>query len=118
MDGETVREDFSVCPPRPDILINSIRSFGYTLPVAISDIIDNSITAESQHIWISYSWNDGEPWIKVTDDGHGMNQEQLFEAMRLGSRTKSEERGAYDLGKFGIGLKTASFSQCLRFWQI
>lgn len=108
-------ENFEKCPPRPDALIHSIRAFGYSLPMAIADLIDNSITAGSSNIWIKYSWNQGDPWIVITDDGVGMSGDVLHEAMRLGSRSPLEERNSEDLGRFGLGLKTASFSQCKHF---
>lgn len=107
--------DFEDCSPRPDALIYSLRAFGYSLPMAIADLIDNSITAQADNVWITYSWNGGTPWVKITDDGYGMTEAQLHEAMRLGSRSPIEQRDSEDLGRFGLGLKTASFSQCMLF---
>lgn len=115
LTGEDTMTNFENCPPRPDALIYSIRAFGYSLPMAVADLIDNSIAANSSNIWIKYSWNGGNPWVAITDDGDGMSEEQLHEAMRLGSRSPLETRSPEDLGRFGLGLKTASFSQCKLF---
>ena len=82
------------------------------MSMAIADLIDNSIFAGAKNIWIEYAWNDGRPWIRIMDDGTGMTEERLVEAMRLGTQSPLEERDSKDLGRFGLGLKTASFSQC------
>jgi len=106
------KEDFELCPPRADAMINSLRAFGYDLSTAIADLIDNSVYAKATQIRINYSWNDGSPWISIIDNGQGMSDNSLYEAMRLGSTNPDEERNHDDLGRFGLGLKTASFSQC------
>ena len=100
--------------PIPGALINSLRAFGYALNTAIADLIDNSITARAKRIDIRFDWNDGTPRISLTDDGQGMTKETLIDALRLGSTNPLEERDANDLGRFGLGLKTASFSQARR----
>ncbi len=98
--------------PNPTSLIESMRNMGYSLETAIADIIDNSITAESKNINIRFDWNRGAPWLAIIDDGIGMDEKVLISAMRLGSQNPLEERKKNDLGRFGLGLKTASFSQC------
>ena len=98
--------------PLPTALLESLRSIGYTLDTALADIIDNSITAKARRISVRYLWNNGKPWIAVCDDGNGMSSDELLEAMRLGSRNPNETRSADDLGRFGLGMKTASISQC------
>lgn len=100
------------CSPRPEAMISSMRAFGYDLSMAIADLIDNSIFAQSQKITINYDWNSGSPWFRILDDGTGMTESRLHEAMRLGSQSPLETRHEADLGRFGLGLKTASFSQC------
>jgi len=105
-------KNFEECQPRADAMIHSLRAFGYDLGMAIADLIDNSIFAGANNIWVEYAWDDGKPWIRVTDDGIGMTEERLVEAMRLGTKSPLEERDSRDLGRFGLGLKTASFSQC------
>jgi hypothetical protein len=84
------------------------------LDTALADIIDNSIAAGSTKISVRFEWNNGDPWIAVLDNGCGMCTSALYEAMRLGSRSPNEIRHNDDLGRFGLGLKTASFSQCRR----
>ncbi|WP_277508717.1 ATP-binding protein [Ereboglobus sp. PH5-5] len=101
--------------PNPAFLIQSLRCIGYTLETALADIIDNSITAEAKNISIQFRWNDGNPWLSILDDGCGMPEDKLHEAMRFGGNTSpSDRRAAHDLGRFGLGLKTASLSQCRR----
>lgn len=103
-----------VARPSAAILIRSLRGFPYTLETALADIIDNSITAGASHVRILADANSGFPRLAVIDDGAGMAAGELHAAMRLGSRDPAEERDEGDLGRFGLGLKTASFSQCRR----
>ena len=98
--------------PDPAALISSLRDIGYSIETAIADLIDNSITAASSTIDIRYLWNSGHPWLAVIDDGIGMSRPELIDAMRFGSSHPDAERHKDDLGRFGLGLKTASFSQC------
>ena len=104
--------DYEEVPPNADTMVASIRAIGYDLPMAIADIIDNSISAEAKNIWIDFDWAGGDPWIRVKDDGRGMTEDELREAMRLCGKGPDEIREPEDLGRFGLGLKTASFSQC------
>jgi len=99
-------------PPRAHAMVASMRAIGYDLATAIADLIDNSIFAGANNIWIKYHWEGSGSWIYILDDGHGMSEEKLKEAMRLGSQSPLDERDPKDLGRFGLGLKTASFSQC------
>jgi hypothetical protein len=96
--------------PRPETLIESMRSIGYSFESAIADIIDNSISANSTLIDIIY--NKINSTIIILDNGDGMNEDELFEAMRFGSKDPLSVRSSKDLGRFGLGLKSASFSQC------
>ena len=100
--------------PRASALAESLRDMGYSLRTALADVIDNSITAGARNIDLFADTDDEIPAIGVLDDGSGMTQYELFEAMRPGSRSPLELRDADDLGRFGLGLKTASFSQCRR----
>lgn len=100
--------------PNPSALIESLRAFGYSLKTAIADLIDNSIAAKSSNIWVQFDWNGSDSQISIRDDGVGMVEEKLIQSMRLGSQNPLEERSPRDLGRFGLGLKTASFSQCRR----
>jgi hypothetical protein len=96
----------------PSALLESLCSIGYNLETALADIIDNSITAEASSISVRFLWNNAKPWIAVCDDGLGMSSGELVEAMRFGSRSPNQKRGSDDLGRFGLGMKTASISLC------
>ena len=99
-------------PPRPSSLIESIRAIGYSLSTALADLVDNSIAARANTIRIFSSLDTSNLKVGILDDGVGLTEDKLLEAMRLGSRSPLEERAQSDLGRFGLGLKTASFSQC------
>lgn len=102
-----------ILAPRAGSLIESMRDIGYSLETAVADILDNSITARAKCIDIQFGWtDDDQPWLAIIDDGCGMSAHELVEAMRPGSRSPLDTREAGDLGRFGLGLKTASFSQC------
>ena len=100
--------------PRAAAMIESLRNIGYSFPVAIADIVDNSITAGATEIDILDNSDAEEPAVGIVDDGCGMSENELREAMRPGTRSPLEQRDARDLGRFGLGLKTAAFSQCRR----
>jgi len=80
----------------------------------VADLIDNSITAGASLIDVSFQWNGGDPFARILDDGRGMSTAELVEAMRLGGAGPLLARRRDDLGRYGMGLKTASFSQCRR----
>lgn len=100
--------------PKASTLIESMRDIGYSLETALADIIDNSITAGARRVRLFALPTNSDAMIGILDDGRGMDEEQLFESMRLGSKSPLELREGDDLGRFGLGLKTASFSQCRR----
>ena len=101
--------------PNPSALLESMREIGYSTESAIADLIDNSITANSRNINIRFSWDNGNPWISIIDDGNGMDMDELLTAMQIGSINPLDQRDPDDLGRFGLGLKTASLSQSRRF---
>ena len=88
-----------------------MRAFGYSLPTAIADLVDNSISAGARNVEVEFDWEGPASVIRVADDGRGMDEKALIEAMRLGSRSPLEVRSADDLGRFGLGLKSAAWSQ-------
>jgi hypothetical protein len=100
-----------ILPPDAKTLINSMRAVGYSFEAAIADIIDNSIAAGASNIHIRFSPY-RSAYVAVIDDGLGMDGSELTQAMRHGSRNPDEIRSDTDLGRFGLGLKTASLSQC------
>lgn len=94
-------------------LLESMRDIGYSFESALADIVDNSISAGASRIEISNDLDaEREPYLAVLDDGRGMAPDELTAAMQHGSRSPRETRDAGDLGRFGLGMKTASFSQC------
>lgn len=101
-------------PPRASVLVESLRDLGYSLQTAVADIVDNSLTAGARNVELLADTHADAPAIGILDDGVGMTEPELLEAMRPGSTSPLEDRAATDLGRFGLGLKTASFSQCRR----
>jgi len=100
-------------PPEAKSLMATARSFGnYDLGGALADLIDNSITAQSTNVEITCSYNHGTPIVQIRDDGYGMTYKELHAAMRPASSNPTAERSPDDLGRFGWGMKSASFSQC------
>lgn len=101
-------------PPSAASLAASMRDLGYSLETAIADLIDNSISAGASRIEIYCDLARAHPTFAIIDNGSGMNHEEILVAMRHGSVNPHCERSPSDLGRFGLGLKTASFSQCRR----
>ena len=94
--------------PEARLLLASLRSVGYNEETAIADIIDNCISAQAQEIQIQFDWE--KKRIVISDDGFGMSEKDLIENMRIGSSDPSKIRAKDDLGRFGMGMKTAAFS--------
>jgi hypothetical protein len=95
--------------PSAKRLVTSLRDLGYDFSQAVADIVDNSIEAGASIVAIDIEFDGDDSWVRIADNGKGMKPEQLREAMRYGAERKYDED---DLGKFGLGLKTASMSQC------
>jgi hypothetical protein len=92
-------------------MIRSQRDMGYEFAAAVADLIDNSIEAKASTVRVNVEWAGSASYVMIADNGEGMSPEQLREALRFGSERDYDD---LDLGKFGLGLKTASLSQCLR----
>ncbi len=92
-------------------LMESLRDIGYELPSAVADLVDNSVDAGATRVEITVGFEGADSWIRIADNGTGMSTARMNEAMRYGS---DRDYAANDLGKFGLGLKTASLSQCER----
>lgn len=99
-------------PPPAHALVEALRGVGYSLATAVADLIDNSISAGARNVWLNFAYAGSNSSISLLDDGRGMDSAELVQAMTLGGRNPVEPRDAGDLGRFGLGLKTASFSQC------
>ncbi len=100
-----------ILPPSAPAMLDSLRALGYSFEAAVADIIDNSIVAQASHVDIQFR-PQPHPYLAILDDGHGMSEDQLVEAMRHGGIGPNRQRDSADLGRFGLGLKTASLSQC------
>ena len=96
-------------PPSAARLTGSLRDIGYDFESAVADLVDNSLTANASHIGIDLHFDGIDSYVRIVDDGDGMSRAELAEAMRFGSRSSYEDG---DLGRYGLGLKTASISQC------
>lgn len=99
-----------VVTPDP-ALLESMRSIGYTVESAVADVIDNSLAGGARNVDVLFSAS-GPFEVAVLDDGTGMSREDAVTAMRLAATSPTAERRPEDLGRFGLGLKTASLSQC------
>jgi hypothetical protein len=101
--------------PNPEFLIKSISEQGYSLETALADLIDNSITADASRIDIITYENDNKYSLFIADNGNGMGNSELEKSMMFPSSNMDANRDRKDLGRFGLGLKTASFSQTRKF---
>lgn len=97
-------------PPDPERVIEGLRDTGYDFNTAIADIVDNSIAAQATKVEITVNIDpNSEVTVYIADNGIGMNLDDLKDAMRYGSKRRSDPSS---LGKFGLGLKTASTAFC------
>jgi len=103
-----------ILPPKAGPMAEALRGLGYTTGSALADLIDNSISAGAANVHLHFEWGASASRVCVLDDGLGMDESELVRAMRLGDRSPLVARATSDLGRFGLGLKTASFSQCRR----
>lgn len=94
--------------PQAGLLLHSLRSVGYTEEAAIADIVDNAISASADEIRINFDWDN--QIVTIIDNGEGMGQEELYKNMQIGSSDPDVVRASTDLGRFGMGMKTAAFS--------
>lgn len=104
----------TIIPPATSLL-KGLRAIGYSFSTAVADIIDNSITAQAKNIKLYFDPLDENPYFLIFDDGYGMNYQELENAMLFGSNRDDKIDCEEDLGRFGLGLKSASLSQCKRF---
>ena len=89
-------------------LSESLRDIGYDFPAAVADVVD-SIMADASRVDIVIEFDGEDSSVVIADDGRGMTTNGLIEALRYGSKRDYSPR---DLGRYGLGLKTASLSQC------
>ncbi|RZS39956.1 histidine kinase/DNA gyrase B/HSP90-like ATPase [Limnobacter thiooxidans] len=99
-------------PPKAGAMMEALRGLGYSTSAALADVVDNSISAGATRVHLDFHWKNSESRISILDNGCGMSDPELEAAMTLGVLNPLDERAPNDLGRFGLGLKTASFSQC------
>lgn len=93
-------------------MMEALRGLGYSTAAALADVVDNSISAGASEVRLWFDWDGADSRISILDNGRGMNDPELEAAMTLGTINPLDARDPTDLGRFGLGLKTASFSQC------
>jgi hypothetical protein len=99
----------SVILPDAGGVLTALARIGYELEVALADLVDNSIDAGARNVLIRFLRStDRITGLAVVDDGEGINPSEIDEAMGFGADTGKDDS---DLGKYGMGLKSASFSQ-------
>ncbi|MDO4514935.1 MAG: ATP-binding protein [Lachnospiraceae bacterium] len=108
--SELVSRDFPA-----KALLTGLRSIGYSFSTAVADILDNSISAQATEIHVFSDPLATIPYFCILDNGYGMSAAELDNAMLPGSDREGVEDGEKELGRFGLGLKSASLSQCREF---
>ena len=106
--------EYRNAPPKAGAMIEALRGLGYSTATAVADLVDNSIAAGARIVDVAFAWAGTHSYVTLRDDGRGMEGTELDRAMRLGYQSPLDARADGDLGRFGLGLKTASFSQCRR----
>ncbi len=101
-----------LAPPKAGAMMEALRGLGYSTAAALADVVDNSVSAAASEVRLRFDWDGANSRISILDDGRGMSDPELEAAMTLGTLNPLDERAPTDLGRFGLGLKTASFSQC------
>ena len=99
-------------PPKAKFLMGSMRHMGYSFADAVADVMDNSVSAGCTTIKLLFPTNPEHIYVGILDDGCGMSEQELFRAMCYGSQANEKERSENDLGRYGLGMKSASLSQC------
>lgn len=99
-------------PPRAGAMLEALRGLGYSTAAALADVIDNGVSAGASEVHVTFDWDGDRSRISILDNGRGMDDAELEAAMTLGAKNPLDDRAPNDLGRFGMGLKTASFSQC------
>jgi hypothetical protein len=107
----TTHMDYEIVNPDPAGTVASLSSLGYTVEAAVADLVDNSVSAGARCIRVVFTWQGAASWAAVVDEGRGMDPAELLIAMTVAAKGVSACRTPDDLGRFGMGLKTASFSQ-------
>lgn len=115
MNDEHINKAVEDVTPNPEHLIKSISEQGYSFEAAIADLIDNSISADATQVEVLIDTETQPYTLFLADNGRGMDVVELQKSMKFPSNSPDEGRGNNDLGRFGLGMKTASFSQTRKF---
>ena len=107
--------EFEDATPNPEFLIKSIAEQGYSLETSLADLMDNSISAGANKIEVLTDTDSETFKMFLADNGKGMTEKELSENMKFPSNSPENDRNSNDLGRFGLGMKTASFSQTRKF---
>jgi hypothetical protein len=108
----TTTEEALIVAPDPERIVEGLRDTGYEFHTAVADLIDNSVAAGAEFVDVQVVMDlHGAIRVAIADDGCGMNREELINAMKYGSKRRADPSS---LGKFGLGLKTASTAFCRR----
>lgn len=108
--SDKVLSSFEIPPSKT--LMTVLSNSGYKVETAVSDIVDNSIAHKAKNVKITFCMNGKNSYVEIFDDGEGMNDNSLVSAMKLGDKAYEFSRDQDDLGRFGVGMKTASASFC------
>ena len=100
-------------PPFAPAMLDSMRAIGYSFEAALADIVDNSVAAGATRVDIQFR-TEPLPYVAVIDNGHGMTGSSSWKPCDTVGQGPRSTRSDHDLGRFGLGLKTASLSQCRR----
>jgi hypothetical protein len=116
MEGTIIKEIISEeASPNPEYLIKSIAEQGYSLETSLADLMDNSISSNADKIEVLIDMEEEPFRLFLADNGGGMTEEELIRNMQFPSNSPENKRKSEDLGRFGLGMKTASFSQTRKF---
>lgn len=107
VDPAQIEDAHDTASSRTDHLMMVLRSADYSLPAAISDLIDNSTGGGARKIWPEFHWPGAESPASILDDGRGISETELADTMSIDS--PSPGGGVGDLGRLGLGLNTAKF---------
>ena len=104
-----VKETLEV-PPDPGRMVEGLRDTGYEFPTAVADLVDNSIAAKATLVEVDVLMDyRGNITVSICDNGTGMDRTTLVSGMKYGAPARPDPSS---LGKFGLGMKTASTAFC------
>ena len=97
-DNPKESDGYDLVWSRANALMESLRATGYSLPDAVADLIDNSLSAATQNVWLTFNWAGPDSRVSIADDGSGMTRSTLINAMRMGKSLNRRQRHRYSRG--------------------